>query len=152
MGLRDEAAEDFVKLGFAERFLHLGNAEQFLFVGVVTGGNDRCGCEPFVCVLAVGAFLDNLPSVPCLTADGGLQGIFLDVVCPGNEVIDLGENLFDLLIGEKRRFGEVVSGKSKVRSGAFPAVRLLGTRDVKGVALKTHEGRCPSTLQAFKKA
>ena len=31
-------------------------------------------------------------------------------------------------------------------------VRLLGTRDVKGVALKTHEGRCPSTLQAFKKA
>ncbi|MFR7818908.1 MAG: hypothetical protein ACLU24_00030 [Candidatus Pseudoruminococcus sp.] len=28
----------------------------------------------------------------------------------------------------------------------------LGERNVKGVALKTHEGRCPSTLRAFKKA
>ena len=90
----------------------------------MTGGDYRCGCEPFIGVLAVGSSLDNLPSVPRLTADGGLQGIFLDVVCPGDEVIDLGENLFNLLIGEKRRFGEVVSGKSKVRSGAFPAVRF----------------------------
>lgn len=48
MGLRDEAAENFVKLGFAERFLHLDNAEQFLFVGVVTGGDDRCGYEPLM--------------------------------------------------------------------------------------------------------
>jgi len=31
-------------------------------------------------------------------------------------------------------------------------VRPLGARDVKGFALKTHEGLCPSTLQAFKKA
>ena len=35
---------------------------------------------------------------------------------------------------------------------AADKARLLGTRDVKGVALKTHEGRCPSTLRAFKKA
>ena len=31
-------------------------------------------------------------------------------------------------------------------------VRHLGARDVKGFALKTHEGLRPSTLQAFKKA
>jgi len=29
---------------------------------------------------------------------------------------------------------------------------LKGARDVKGVALKTHEGLRPSTLRAFKKA
>ena len=76
----------------------------------MTGGNDRSGYKPFIGVLAVGASLDNLPSVPRLTADGGLQGVFLDVVCPGDEVINLGENLFDLLIGEERRLGEVVGG------------------------------------------
>lgn len=90
----------------------------------MTGGDDRCGYEPFVCVLAVGSSLDNLPSVPCLTADGGLQGIFLDVVCLGHEVIDLGEDLFDFLIREERRFGEVIGSKREVRSGAFPAVRF----------------------------
>lgn len=90
----------------------------------MTGGDYRCGYESFIGVLAVGASLDNLPSVPRLTADGGSQGIFLDVVCPGDEVIDLGENLFNLLIGEKRRFGEVVGGQSEVCSGAFPAVRF----------------------------
>ena len=53
-----------------------------------------------------------------------MQGVFLDVVCPGDKVIDLSKNLFDFLIGEERRFGEVVGGKSKVRSGTFPAVRF----------------------------
>ena len=31
-------------------------------------------------------------------------------------------------------------------------VRPLKARDVKGFALNTHEGRCPSTLRAFEKA
>ena len=54
-------------------------------------------------------------------------------------------------VGNPRRgfpMGLMLMTKEK----AADFVRLLGTRDVKGVALKTHEGRCPSTLQAFKKA
>ena len=31
-------------------------------------------------------------------------------------------------------------------------IRLLDAKKVKGFALKTYEGLCPSTLQAFKKA
>jgi len=31
-------------------------------------------------------------------------------------------------------------------------IRRLGTKNVKGFALKTHEGLCPSTLRAFEKA
>lgn len=53
-----------------------------------------------------------------------MQGVFLDVVCPGHEAIDLGEDLFDFLIREERRFGEVIGSKREVRSGAFPAVRF----------------------------
>ena len=46
----------------------------------------------------------------------------LDVVCPGHEFSDLGDDLFDFLIREERRLGEVIGSKREVRSGAFPDV------------------------------
>ena len=56
-----------------------------------------------------------------------------------------------LLVKAARR-GFPVGLMLMTKEKAADKVRLLGTRDVKGVALKTHEGPRPSTLQAFKKA
>lgn len=46
----------------------------------------------FIGVLAIGAAFDQLPTVPFLTADGLLQGIFLDIRGPSDKVIDSGKD------------------------------------------------------------
>ena len=120
--LGDQASKDVVELFLSEKRGHGGDAEDFVFVGVVPGSCYGCDDGILVCVLAVGAALDQLVAGPLFTADGCLKRIVLDVGGPSDQLVDATENFFDLFICQQRRLPELELGKLHVDVGSFTAV------------------------------
>ena len=120
--LGDQASKDVVELFLSEKRGHGGDAENLVFVGVVPGSCYGCDDGILVCVLAVGAALDQLVAGPLFTADGCLKRIVLDVGGPSDQLVDATEDFFDLFICQQRRLPELELGKLHVGVGSFTAV------------------------------
>lgn len=75
MRLGDQASKNVVELFLSEKRGHGGDAENLVFVGVEPGSCYGCDDGILVCVLAVGAALDQLVAGPLFTADGCLKRI-----------------------------------------------------------------------------
>ena len=70
--LGDQIAEDCVELLLSEHRSHSGNAENLVFVRVVPCGGHGGDDGVFVCVLSVGAPLDQLVAGPLFSANSRL--------------------------------------------------------------------------------
>ena len=93
-----------------------------MFVGVVPGSCYGCDDGILVCVLAVGAALDQFVAGPLFTTDGCLKRIVLDVGGPSDQLVNATEDFFDLFICKQRRLPELELGKLHVGVGSFTAV------------------------------
>ena len=99
-----------------------GDAENLVFIGVVPGSCYGCDDGILVCVLAVGAALDQLVAGSLFTGDGCLKRIVLDVGDPGDQIVDAAEDFFDFFICQQRWLPELELGKLHVGVGSFTAV------------------------------
>ena len=120
----NEVPEEFLELCFSEPLLHFGQAEQLFLVRIISSFRDGNCNRIFVHIFTNSASFDKFPTFPGLTAHGGLESKLLHIVCPGYQVVDLRENIFDFLIGEERWVYKVVFSERHIDFGTFSAVGL----------------------------
>ena len=62
-----------------------------------------------------------------LATHSGLERKLFDIICPGYQVVNLGKDILDLLIGKERRVHKVVFGEFHIGFGTFSAIGLCLT-------------------------
>ena len=122
MGLGNQASKDVVELLFPEKRGHGSNSKELPLVGIISGGLDSIHHGILICVLAVGTAFHQLVARPVFPADGCLQGVFLDVGCPADQLVQLSEDRFHFFIGEQGRLPELVLCQRHVGFGSLPTV------------------------------
>ena len=100
MGLGNQASKDVVELLFPEKRSHGSNSKELLLVWVIPGGFDSIHHSILICVPAVGTAFHQLVARPVFPADRCLQGIFLNIGCPADQLVQLPEDRFHFFIGE----------------------------------------------------
>ena len=92
-----------------------------MLVGVVAGAAYDLCHGGFVGIPAVRPAFDQLPTVKACAVQGCIQGIFLDVARPADQVIQFIEDHGDLFVGQRGRQFEIVLCHGKVGFYPFPA-------------------------------
>ena len=141
MRLFDKTGKDFFKAGFAE---------ELLFIRIKTGLGDCRNNGSVVCVLPIGAAFDQFPAESFLAADCLLECVFFNVGCPCHQIVDLGENIFHVFVGEQWRQLKFILRKLQIGCGTCAAGVLCLTETAPFTAEEvpvTSKGEVGSGLQ-----
>ena len=96
----------------------------FILIRVEACFLDRFNDSGLIAVSSVGTSFDELEASPLLTGESLLQGIFLDVGCPADQLIHFAEDNLDLGVREQWRELEIMLREFQVSFGSGSALVL----------------------------